>query len=159
MVVATAIGGQAATQVLEGERSFDLVVRINPKAVADLESIRNIPVFGANGERITLGTLASVDVRAGLNIIDREEMSGHPARRQNVRARPRSSAPLAAESGAREVNSQVPHLPTGYRLVWTGAFENEKRAEKRLGRRCAHHHCRHLLPLVPSPSTLGNSPS
>ena len=65
-IVATAMGGQAATQVLEGERTFDLVVKMAPKSVADLESIRNIPVFGSNGERLTLGTLASVEVRPGL---------------------------------------------------------------------------------------------
>jgi heavy metal efflux system protein len=127
-VVATAIGGQAATQVLEGERSFDLVVRINPKSVADLESIRNIPIFGSNGERITLGTLASVDVRPGLNIIDREENERRTAVKMSVRDRDLGS--LVAEA-QQKVNAQV-HLPTGYRLEWTGSFENEKRAERRL---------------------------
>jgi cobalt-zinc-cadmium resistance protein CzcA len=127
-VVATAIGGQAATQVLEGERSFDLVVRINPKSVADLESIRNIPIFGSNGERITLGTVASVDVRAGLNIIDREENERRTAVKMSVRDRDLGSL---VEEAQRKVNEQV-HLPVGYRLVWTGSFENEKRAERRL---------------------------
>jgi cobalt-zinc-cadmium resistance protein CzcA len=127
-VVATAIGGQAATQVLEGERSFDLVVRINPKSVADLESIRNIPIFGSSGERITLGTLAAVDVRPGLNIIDREENERRTAVKMSVRDRDLGS--LVAEA-QQKVNTQV-HLPTGYRLVWTGSFENEKRAERRL---------------------------
>jgi heavy metal efflux system protein len=127
-VVATAIGGQAATQVLEGERTFDLVVRIAPKSVADLESIRNIPVFGANGERLTLGTLASVDVRPGLNIIDREENERRTAVKMSVRDRDLGSL---VEEAEQKVSSQV-HLPTGYRLVWTGSFENEKRAERRL---------------------------
>jgi len=128
MVVATAIGGQAATQVLEGERTFDLVVRIAPKAVADLESIRNIPVFGSNGERITLGTLATVEMRAGLNMIDREENERRTAVKMSVRDRDLGS--LVAEA-QQKVNEKI-HLPTGYRLVWTGAFENEKRAERRL---------------------------
>jgi cobalt-zinc-cadmium resistance protein CzcA len=127
-VVATAIGGQTATQVLEGERSFDLVVRMNPKSVADLESIRNIPIFGSSGERITLGTLASVDVRPGLNIIDREENERRTAVKMSVRDRDLGSL---VEEAERKVNAQV-HLPTGYRLVWTGSFENEKRAERRL---------------------------
>jgi cobalt-zinc-cadmium resistance protein CzcA len=128
MVVATAIGGQAATQVLEGERSFDLVVRISPKSVADLESIRNIPIFGSNGERITLGTLASVEMRAGLNMIDREENERRTAVKMSVRDRDLGS--LVAEA-QQKVNEKI-HLPTGYRLVWTGSFENEKRAERRL---------------------------
>ena len=127
-VVATAIGGQAATQVLEGERTFDLVVRLSPKSVADLESIRNIPIFGSNGERITLGTLASVDVKPGLNMIDREENERRTAVKMSVRDRDLGS--LVAEA-QQKVSSQV-HLPTGYRIVWTGSFENEKRAERRL---------------------------
>jgi cobalt-zinc-cadmium resistance protein CzcA len=127
-VVATAIGGQAATQVLEGERSFDLVVRMNPKSVADLESIRNIPIFGSNGERITLGTLARVDMRAGLNIIDREENERRTAVKMSVRDRDLGSVVAEAQQ---KVKAQV-HLPVGYRLGWTGSFENERRAEKRL---------------------------
>jgi heavy metal efflux system protein len=128
MVVATAIGGQAATQVYENERAFDLVVRINPKSVADLESIRNIPIFGSNGERITLGTLASVEARAGLNMIDREENERRTAVKMSVRDRDLGSL---VDEAQRKVNEKI-HLPVGYRLVWTGSFENEKRAERRL---------------------------
>jgi heavy metal efflux system protein len=127
-VVATAIGGQTATQVLEGERSFDLVVRLAPQAVADLESIRNIPIFGSSGERLTLGTVAKVEMRPGLNLIDREENERRTAVKLSVRDRDLGS--LVAEA-QQKVNAQV-HLPTGYRLEWTGSFENEQRAERRL---------------------------
>jgi cobalt-zinc-cadmium resistance protein CzcA len=127
-IVATAIGGQAATQVLEGERTFDLVVKLTPKSVADLESIRNIPVFGSNGERLTLGTLAAVDVRPGLARIEREENERRTAIKLSVRDRDLGSLVAEAEQ---KVNAQV-RLPTGYRLEWTGSFENEQRAEKRL---------------------------
>jgi heavy metal efflux system protein len=128
MVVATAIGGQAATQVLEGERTFDLVVRLNPASVSDLESIRNIPIFGPNGQRITLGSVASVEMRAGLNIIDREENERRTAVKMSVRDRDLGSVVAEAQQ---KVSARV-RLPAGYRLVWTGSFENEKRAEKRL---------------------------
>ena len=127
-VVATAIGGQAATQVLEGERSFDLVVKLAPKAVSDPEAIRNIPIYGSNGERLTLGTVASVDMRPGLALIDREENERRTAVKLSVRGRDLGS--LVAEA-QHKVNAQV-HLPTGYRLEWTGSFENEQRAERRL---------------------------
>jgi len=127
-VVATAIGGQAATQVLEGERTFDLVVKLAPKSVSDLESIRNIPVFGSNGERITLGTVADVSMKAGLAMIGREENERRTAVKLSVRGRDLGS--LVAEA-QHKVDAQV-HLPTGYRLEWTGSFENEKRAERRL---------------------------
>ncbi len=127
-IVATAIGGQTATQVLEGERTFDLVVKLTPKSVADLESIRNIPVFGSSGERLTLGTLAAVDVRPGLARIEREENERRIAIKLSVRDRDLGSLVAEAEQ---KVNAQV-RLPTGWRLEWTGSFENEQRAEKRL---------------------------
>jgi cobalt-zinc-cadmium resistance protein CzcA len=127
-IVATAIGGQAATQVLEGERTFDLVVKLAPHTVSDLESIRNIPVIGSNGERLTLGTVAAVEVRAGLARIEREENERRTAIKLSVRDRDLGS--LVAEA-KQKVNEAI-HLPTGYRLEWTGSFENEQRAEKRL---------------------------
>jgi len=127
-VIATAMGGQAATQVLEGERTFDLVVKLTPHSVSDLESIRNIPIFGSNGERVTLGVLAKVDVHPGLARIVREEN----ARRTSIKlsVRDRSLGEVVAEA-QHNVDTEV-HLPAGYRLEWTGSFENEQRAVRRL---------------------------
>jgi cobalt-zinc-cadmium resistance protein CzcA len=126
-VVETALGGAVATQVLEGERSFDLVVKLIPRAVSDLISIRNIPVFGSSGERLTLGALASVDVRPGFARIYREENARRIAVKLSVRGRDLGS--LVAEA-QRKV--EAIHLPPGYRLEWTGSFENQQRAVKRL---------------------------
>jgi cobalt-zinc-cadmium resistance protein CzcA len=127
-VIETALGGSVATQVLEGERSFDLVVKIAPKAVSDLDSIRNIPVFGANGERLTLGALTKVEVRSGLAKIMRESNERRIAIKLSVRGRDLGSLVHEAEEKA---GGAVP-LPPGYRMVWTGAFENEQRAVHRL---------------------------
>ncbi|MDB6066056.1 MAG: heavy metal efflux pump, CzcA family, partial [Pedosphaera sp.] len=126
-VVETALGGGVATQVLEGERSFDLVVKLMPRAVSDLNSIRNIPVFGSNGERLTLGALTSVDVHKGFASIFREENARRIAVKLSVRGRDLGS--LVAE--AQRKVAQIP-LPTGYHLEWTGSFENQQRAVKRL---------------------------
>jgi len=127
-VVSTALGGQVATQVLEGERSFDLVVKMSPRAVADVESIRNIPVFGSNGERVTLGDLATVDAKAGMARIYREENERRTDIKLSVRDRDMGSMVADAQ---RALKAQV-KLPPGYHIVWTGAFENERRAERRL---------------------------
>lgn len=127
-VVATAMGGQTATQVLEGERTFDLVVKLAPKAVADLEAIRSIPIYGSNGERLTLGTLAAVDVKPGLTRIIREENERRTHIKLSVRDRDLGSVVGEAQN---KVAAKV-HLPPGYRLEWTGSFENEQRAERRL---------------------------
>lgn len=122
------MGGQASTQVLEGERTFDLVVKMAPKSVADVESILAIPVFGSNGERVTLGTLASVESRSGLSRIVREENE----RRTSIKLSVRDRDLGAVVSEAQQKVAAAVHLPVGYRLEWTGAFENEQRAEKRL---------------------------
>ena len=127
-VIETALGGAVATQVLEGERSFDLVVKLAPKSVSDLESIRNIPVFGSNGERLTLGALARVEVRSGLARIMREGNERRIAIKLSVRGRDLGSLVHDAQAKA---ESAVRLLP-GYRMVWTGAFENEQRAMHRL---------------------------
>jgi cobalt-zinc-cadmium resistance protein CzcA len=127
-VIETALGGSAATQVLEGERSFDLVVKLAPKAVSDLDSIRNIPVFGANGERLTLGSLTQVEVRSGLAKIMREGNERRIAIKLSVRGRDLGSLVHDAEEKA----AAAVKLPSGYRMVWTGAFENEQRAVHRL---------------------------
>ncbi len=127
-VVETALGGAVATQVHEGERSFDLVVKMMPEAVADLDSIRKIPVFGSNNERLTLEALTSVNVRSGFARIEREENARRTAVKLSVRGRDLGS--LVAEA-QQKVNAGV-KLPTGYRLEWTGSFENQQRAVKRL---------------------------
>ena len=127
-VVSTALGGQAATQVFEGERSFDLVVKMSPRSVADVGSIRSIPVFGSNGERVTLGDLATVEAKAGMARIYREENERRTDIKLSVRDRDMGSMVGDAQ---RALAAQV-KLPTGYRIVWTGAFENERRAERRL---------------------------
>ena len=127
-VIATALGGATATQVLEGERTFDLVVKVAPKAVADLAAIRQLPVFGANGERLTLGALASVEARQGFSQIWREENARRTAVKFSVRGRDLGS--LIAEA-KQKVAAQV-KLPVGYHTEWTGAFENQQRAVRRL---------------------------
>ena len=127
-VIATALGGATATQVLEGERTFDLVVKVAPRAVSDLEAIRQIPVFGSNGERLTLGALASVDVRQGFSQIWREENARRTAVKFSVRGRDLGS--LIGEAKLK-VGTEV-KLPAGYRTEWTGAFENQQRAVRRL---------------------------
>jgi cobalt-zinc-cadmium resistance protein CzcA len=114
--------------VLEGERSFDLVVKLPPRAVSDIESIREIPVFGPQGERLTLGTLASIEVRPGFSRIYREENRRRIAVKLSVRNRDLGS--LVAEA-QQKVAEAVP-LPPGYRLEWTGSFENQQRAVHRL---------------------------
>jgi heavy metal efflux system protein len=127
-VIETALGGGVATRVLEGERSFDLVVRMNPGAVADVEAVRRLPVLGPAGEKLTLGSLAEVAVRPGFARIYREDNARRIAVKLSVRGRDLGS--LVKDAAAR-VDEHV-KLPPGYRLEWSGAFENQQRALRRL---------------------------
>jgi cobalt-zinc-cadmium resistance protein CzcA len=127
-VVETALGGAVATSVLEGERTFDLVVKLSETAASDLDAIRKIPVFGSSGERLTLETLASVDVHPGFARIYREENARRTAVKLSVRGRDLGS--LVAE--AQKKVAETVKLPNGYHVEWTGAFENQQRAVKRL---------------------------
>ncbi len=127
-VVETAMGGAVATKVLEGERTFDLVVRLASQSVSDLDGIRAIPVLGPSGEKFTLGALADVRVAPGFARIFREENSRRIAVKLSVDKRDLGS--LVAEAQAK-VARAVP-MPPGYRLEWTGSFENQQRAVQRL---------------------------
>ena len=122
-VIETALGGSVATQVLEGERSL-IWSSNDAQAVSDLESIRNIPVFGSNGERLTLGCWRRWKPGPGFAQIWREENARRTAVKFSVRGRDLGS--LIAEA-KQKVDAQI-KLPTGYRLEWTGAFENQQRA-------------------------------
>ncbi len=128
-VVETAMGGGVATQVLEGERTFDLTVKLAPRAVSDLDSIRNIPIFGANGERLTLGAVTTVKVASGFVKLYREENARGIAVKFGVRDRALGSVVADARKAA---DPELKKMPRGYRVTWAGAFENQQRATKRL---------------------------
>jgi len=127
-VVETALGGAVATQVLEGERTFDLVVKMAPSTVSDLDAIRALPVLGPNGEKLTLGSLARVEIEPGFARIFREENARRTAVKLSVAGRDLGS--LVAEAQGK-VAARV-KIPPGYHLQWTGAFENQQRAVQRL---------------------------
>ena len=127
-VIETALGGAVATQVLEGERTFDLVVRMDPGTVSDVDSIRSLPILGASGEKLTLGSIAAVAIRPGAARVFREENSRRIAVKLSVRGRDLGSL---VREGQEKIAAAVP-MPTGYRMEWTGSFENQQRAVRRL---------------------------
>jgi cobalt-zinc-cadmium resistance protein CzcA len=104
------------------------VVKLIPGAVSDVESVRRIPVTGPAGEKLTLGALADVSVRPGFARVYREENERRVAVKLSVRGRDLGS--LVREGSAR-VDAAV-KLPQGYTLSWSGTFENQQRALKRL---------------------------
>jgi len=127
-VIETALGGAVATRVLDGERTFDLVVKMNPQSVADVEAVRRLPVLGPAGEKLTLGSLADVSVKPGFARIYREENARRIAVKLSVRNRDLGS--LVRDGSGRV--ARLVKLPPGYTLQWSGSFESQQRAQRRL---------------------------
>jgi len=126
--VETAIGGNALTQVLQGEQRYDLVVRYLPRFRDTKEAIANIRLLAASGERVSLAQLCQIEQRDGASEIYREGNQRYIAIKYSVRGRDLGSA---VEESIKRVNENV-ELPRGYHIDWEGEYESQKRAEARL---------------------------
>ena len=126
--VETAAGGKAVTQILDGERRFDVVVRYQEPYRSTMEDIANIRILAPSGARVSLAQLASVRIEDGASMIYREANSRYIAIKYSVRGRDLGSA---VQEAMRHVVTSVP-LPQGYRLDWAGEFESQQRASRRL---------------------------
>ncbi|MCP9452296.1 MAG: efflux RND transporter permease subunit, partial [Nitrospira sp.] len=127
-VVQGAIGGQAVTQVYEGERLFDLVVRFLPKYRQDVETIGNILVSTMAGTQIPLKQVANITTQTGAFIIYRENNERYIPIKFSVRGRDLQST---VEEAQRRLSSQV-KLPERYRMEWAGQYDQLKEEEARL---------------------------
>jgi cobalt-zinc-cadmium resistance protein CzcA len=126
--IETAVGGKAVSQVLQGERRFDLVARYQAPWRDTKEAIENIRLVSPSGERVSLDQLCTVEVRDGASEIYREENSRYVAIKYSVPVRDLGST---VEEAIRKVNAQV-KLPAGYHIDWAGEYESQKRSSRRL---------------------------
>ena len=126
--VQTAVGGTAFTQVLQGERRYDLVMRYLPQYRGTREAIENIRLLSPSGERVSLAQLCKIEERDGPSEIYREGNQRYIAIKYSVRGRDLGGA---VEESITKVNAKV-QLPRGYHIDWAGEYESEKRAEARL---------------------------
>jgi cobalt-zinc-cadmium resistance protein CzcA len=127
-IIATAIGGRAATQVYEAERRFDLTLRFPQDARDTAKAIGNILVRDPTGIAIPLGDLATIELREGPAHISREHLKRRIAVGFNVVERDVGSVVAEAQ---RKVADNL-RLPAGYTVIWSGAFESMQRAMARL---------------------------
>jgi cobalt-zinc-cadmium resistance protein CzcA len=126
--IQSAVGGNAVSQVLQGEQRYDLVLRYAAPYRNTREAIENIRMLAPSGERVSLAQLCKVAERDGASQISREENSRFVAIKYSVRGRDLGST---VEEAMHEVAKQV-KLPTGYKIDWAGEYESQKRANKRL---------------------------
>ncbi|HTH94062.1 MAG TPA: CusA/CzcA family heavy metal efflux RND transporter [Rhodocyclaceae bacterium] len=127
-LVVNAIGGNAATAVLEGERSFDLSVRYPEVNRDTLSKISDLMVDTPDGQRIPLAMVAQVGIADGAFFIYRETAQRYIAIKFGVRGRDLGSAVAEAQQ---KVEDQMT-LPRGYRIKWDGQFNQMKEAQHKL---------------------------
>lgn len=131
--IAIAVGGREAGTLYEGDRRFDMVVRLPDSLRTDLDALASllIPVPGGAGQQIsfiTLAQLASLDLQLGPNQVSRENGKRVVVVSANVRGRDLGS--FVQEAGQR-LQEQV-RIPAGYWTTWGGQFEQLQSAAQRL---------------------------
>ncbi len=126
--IQTAVGGNALTQVLQGEQRYDLVARYQAPYRDTREAIANIRLLSPSGERVSLAQLCKIEMKDGGSEIYREGNERYVAVKYSVRGRDLGST---VEEAIDKVGKQV-QLPRGYHVNWEGEYESEKRAAARL---------------------------
>jgi len=124
----TAIGGNALTQILQGEARYDLVLRYLPRFRDRKEAIQSIRLLSPTGERVSLAQLCTIEETDGASEIYREGNQRYVAIKYSVRDRDLGGA---VEEAISKVGKGV-QLPRGYRINWEGEYESQKHAEARL---------------------------
>ncbi len=118
-LITTAIAGDVATQVVQGEKQFDLLVRLQQRFRDNPEEIGAIPVMTPGGQQVPLKELADLQVQNGASFIYRENNSRYIGVQFSVTGRDLAGA---VEDAIRQVGQAV-KLPQGYRLEWGGEYK------------------------------------
>src|SRR4029079_11860412 len=112
----------------DGEKRFDVTVRLPTATREDIGAIRKIMLPLKDGTLLPLSAIAEVSMSTGRAAITRENGQRYIGVRMNVRGRDLGSFVAEAQQ---KVNGEV-KLPPGYQMAWGGEFENQERAMKRL---------------------------
>jgi cobalt-zinc-cadmium resistance protein CzcA len=118
-IVQAAVGGQAATQVIQGEKLFDLVVRMKPEFRQNAQEIGNLLVGTPTGQQIPLSDLSNIHEASGASFIYRENNSRYIGVQYSIEGRDLERSVL---DGQRAIADIERSLPTGYRISWGGEY-------------------------------------
>ena len=127
-VVQAAVGGQAATQVIQGEKLFDLIVRMEPQYRSNAREIGNLLVPAPAGQQIPLAELADIKQASGASFIYRENNSRYIGIQFSVEGRDLEGIVRRGQAGV----AKNVHLPEGYRLDWGGEYSELVEAKSQL---------------------------
>jgi cobalt-zinc-cadmium resistance protein CzcA len=126
--VQAAIGGAVATQILEGDRRFDFVVRYKPEYRQNPEAMKNILLPTPDGDRVPLGQVAEIGFREGAFMVYRENGRRYIPIKFSVRGRDLAGT-------IEEVQAKLSHsvrLPEGYHYEWAGEYDSLRKEQQRL---------------------------
>lgn len=126
--IETAMGGRPVGQIIEGDKRFDLAVRLPENLRSDLQAIQSLPIATPHGGSVTLSSLAEIKTVPAPAQISRENGKRRVVVQLNVRGRDIGSFVEAAQTAIK----QNVKLGEGYFLQWGGQFENLQRARTRL---------------------------
>jgi cobalt-zinc-cadmium resistance protein CzcA len=128
-IIEAAVGGTAATQVVQGEELFDLVVRLSPRFRETPEAIGNILVATPDGSQVPLSAVATIQVSNGAALIYRQNNGRYIGIQYSVEGRDLASA---VQDAQRQIARGV-KMPGGYRAVWGGEYEEYTASRGQLG--------------------------
>ncbi len=127
-VVNTAFAGEISGTVYEGEKRFDLVVRLKNEKRRDITDVQNLLIPTPQGTQIPLNTVAKIEIVEAPNQIQRENSQRRIIVGFNVRGR---DVQTTVQELQQKTEQQI-KLPPGYRITYGGAFENLEEAKARL---------------------------
>ena len=128
-VIQAAVGGQAATQVIQGEKLFDLVVRMKPEFRESPQQIGNLLVGTPAGQQIPISSLTDIQEATGASFIYRENNSRYIGVQFSIEGRDLENT---VKDGQRAVARIQKSLPPGYRLEWGGEYSEFLEAKQQL---------------------------
>jgi len=128
-VVQAAVGGQAATQVIQGEKLFDLVVRMRPEFRENAQQIGNLLVGTPFGQQIPLRELSNIHESGGASFIYRENNSRYIGVQFSIEGR---DLQTSVRNGQRAIRDIAKSLPSGYRIEWGGEYGELLQAEHQM---------------------------
>ncbi len=127
-LVEAAVGGATATQVVQGEKLFDLVVRLEPQFRQTPEAIGNLLIATPGGQQVPLKEVAAIRVESGASFIYREDSSRYIGIQFSIEGRDLAGA---VEDAKQQIEAQV-KLPTGYTASWGGEYEDYTASRQQL---------------------------
>src|SRR6478672_10167779 len=127
-VIQAAVGGQAATQVVQGEKLFDLVVRMQPQFRSSAQEIGNLLVGTPDGQQIPISQMAEIKQGNGASFIYRENNRRYIGVQYSIETR---DLQRAVEDGQAALKKNV-SLPGGYQIAWGGEYDQFIAAKEQL---------------------------